>query len=73
MKGFINVRDINQELLLNIPDLLPRLVNIACNKNCEYHQYHSRVDRFTGLKVKLFWGQATMFLGLVVQRTTKNL
>eukprot|EP00918_Siedleckia_nematoides_P024820 GHVU01053597.1.p1 GENE.GHVU01053597.1~~GHVU01053597.1.p1 ORF type:complete len:770 (-),score=71.82 GHVU01053597.1:2839-5148(-) len=32
-KGFINIRDINQELLLSIPDLLPRLINIACVKN----------------------------------------
>ncbi|KAK2190340.1 hypothetical protein NP493_84g05051 [Ridgeia piscesae] len=31
--GFINVRDINQELLLNIPDMLSRLVNIACARN----------------------------------------
>ncbi|KAL5022171.1 hypothetical protein ScPMuIL_001326 [Solemya velum] len=31
-KGFINVRDINQELLLGIPDLLPRLVNLAVAK-----------------------------------------
>jgi Trpc4-associated protein len=35
-KGFVNIRDINQELLLGIPDLLPRLINIACMKNCEY-------------------------------------
>lgn len=31
-KGFVNVRDINQELLLSIPELLPRLVQIAINK-----------------------------------------
>ncbi|BFZ19840.1 hypothetical protein BsWGS_22880 [Bradybaena similaris] len=31
-KGFVNLRDINQELLLGIPDLLPRLVQIAINK-----------------------------------------
>ncbi|XP_052817711.1 short transient receptor potential channel 4-associated protein-like isoform X2 [Mya arenaria] len=31
-KGFINVRDINQELLLSIPELLPRLVNLAVSK-----------------------------------------
>jgi len=31
-KGFVNVRDINQELLLGIPELLPRLVQIAINK-----------------------------------------
>ncbi|KAK3086456.1 hypothetical protein FSP39_018709 [Pinctada imbricata] len=28
-KGFVNVRDINQELLLGIPELLPRLVGLA--------------------------------------------
>lgn len=28
-RGFVNIRDINQELLLAIPDLLPRLVNLA--------------------------------------------
>ena len=32
-KGFVNIRDINQELLLSIPDLLPRLINIACVKD----------------------------------------
>ncbi|CAL1542010.1 unnamed protein product [Lymnaea stagnalis] len=31
-KGFVNLRDINQELLLGIPDLLPRLVQIAISK-----------------------------------------
>ncbi|KAI8746483.1 short transient receptor potential channel 4-associated protein-like isoform X1 [Biomphalaria glabrata] len=31
-KGFVNLRDINQELLLSIPDLLPRLVQIAISK-----------------------------------------
>ncbi|KAL4234774.1 Short transient receptor putative channel 4-associated protein [Mactra antiquata] len=31
-KGFVNVRDINQELLLSIPELLPRLVNLAVSK-----------------------------------------
>ncbi|KAH9509476.1 Short transient receptor putative channel 4-associated protein [Bulinus truncatus] len=31
-KGFVNLRDINQELLLAIPDLLPRLVQIAISK-----------------------------------------
>ncbi|XP_053402088.1 short transient receptor potential channel 4-associated protein-like isoform X2 [Mercenaria mercenaria] len=31
-KGFVNVRDINQELLLAIPELLPRLVNLAVSK-----------------------------------------
>ncbi|KAK3605673.1 hypothetical protein CHS0354_013470 [Potamilus streckersoni] len=28
-RGFVNVRDINQELLLGIPELLPRLVHLA--------------------------------------------
>lgn len=32
-KGFVNLRDINQELLLSIPELLPRLVKIAINKD----------------------------------------
>ncbi|KAK7115154.1 short transient receptor potential channel 4-associated protein-like isoform X2 [Littorina saxatilis] len=32
-KGFVNLRDINQELLLAIPELLPRLVKIAINKD----------------------------------------
>ncbi|VDI28622.1 Trpc4-associated protein [Mytilus galloprovincialis] len=34
-RGFVNVRDINQELLLGIPELLPRLVNLAVMKDCE--------------------------------------
>ncbi|XP_033753998.1 short transient receptor potential channel 4-associated protein-like [Pecten maximus] len=32
-RGFVNIRDINQELLLAIPDLLPRLVNLAVAKD----------------------------------------
>ncbi|XP_061163196.1 short transient receptor potential channel 4-associated protein-like isoform X2 [Saccostrea echinata] len=32
-KGFVNVRDINQELLLGIPELLPRLVNLAVSRD----------------------------------------
>lgn len=32
-RGFVNVRDINQELLLGIPELLPRLVNLAVMKD----------------------------------------
>lgn len=31
-KGFVNVRDVNQEMLLAIPDLIARLVNIAIAK-----------------------------------------
>jgi Trpc4-associated protein len=31
-RGFVNVRDINQELLLSIQELLPRLVNLAVAK-----------------------------------------
>ncbi|KAK2149750.1 hypothetical protein LSH36_438g02046 [Paralvinella palmiformis] len=31
-KGFVNVRDVNQELLLSVPDLIPRLVGIAVSK-----------------------------------------
>ncbi|XP_074645755.1 short transient receptor potential channel 4-associated protein-like [Tubulanus polymorphus] len=31
-KGFVNVRDVNQDLLLGIPDLVTRLVNIAVAK-----------------------------------------
>lgn len=34
-KGFVNVRDINQELLLSIPELLPRLVSLAVSKACK--------------------------------------
>ncbi|XP_056008894.1 short transient receptor potential channel 4-associated protein-like [Ostrea edulis] len=32
-KGFVNVRDINQELLLGIPELLPRLVTLAVSRD----------------------------------------
>ena len=38
-KGFINLRDINQELLLAIPELLQRLVKIAINKDCKYSMF----------------------------------
>ncbi|KAH3768358.1 hypothetical protein DPMN_169570, partial [Dreissena polymorpha] len=44
-KGFINVRDINQELLLSIPELLPRLVNLAVSK-----QY---TPRYPGMQSEL--------------------
>lgn len=44
-KGFINVRDINQELLLSIPELLPRLVGLAVSK--EY------TPRFRGMVSEL--------------------
>lgn len=37
-KGFINIRDHNQELLLSIPDLLTRLVNIATAKTCKLYK-----------------------------------
>ncbi|KAK6185325.1 hypothetical protein SNE40_007584 [Patella caerulea] len=32
-RGFVNLRDINQELLLSIPELLPRLVKLAISKD----------------------------------------
>ncbi|KAL8560898.1 hypothetical protein ACOMHN_059082 [Nucella lapillus] len=44
-KGFVNLRDINQELLLSIPELLPRLVRIAICK--EY------TPRFRGMVSEL--------------------
>lgn len=44
-KGFVNLRDINQELLLGIPELLPRLVKIAISK--EY------TPRFRGMVSEL--------------------
>ncbi|XP_041375962.1 short transient receptor potential channel 4-associated protein-like [Gigantopelta aegis] len=31
-RGFVNLRDINQELLLGIPELLPRLIKFAISK-----------------------------------------
>ncbi|CAI9716469.1 Hypothetical predicted protein [Octopus vulgaris] len=34
--GFVNIRDVNQELLLGIPELLPRLVNITVSKAKDY-------------------------------------
>ncbi|CAH1779910.1 unnamed protein product [Owenia fusiformis] len=45
-KGFVNVRDVNQELLLSIPDLLDRLVDIACIKvyTPRYRSMQSELD-----------------------------
>lgn len=45
--GFINVRDVNQELLLGIPELLPRLVSITVSKAKEY------TPRFQGFSSEL--------------------
>lgn len=44
-RGFVNVRDINQELLLGIPELLPRLVNLAVKKDY--------TPRYTGMVSEL--------------------
>ncbi|ELU14681.1 hypothetical protein CAPTEDRAFT_176924 [Capitella teleta] len=48
MKGFINVRDVNQELLLGIPDLIPRLVQIAIARDYtpRYQGMSSELDNW---------------------------
>lgn len=45
-KGFINIRDVNQELLLSSSDLVPRLVNIAVCKDYtpRYRGMNSELD-----------------------------
>lgn len=45
--GFVNVRDVNQELLLGISELLPRLVSITVSKAKEY------TPRFQGFASEL--------------------
>lgn len=36
--GFVNIRDLNQDFLLQIPDLIESLVQIACSKDCKFKQ-----------------------------------
>ena len=34
--GYVNVRDLNQDYLLNIPGLVDRLIAVACSKDCKF-------------------------------------
>jgi len=35
----VNIRDVNQEYLLGIPELMKSLVNLACQKDCKYDSW----------------------------------
>ncbi|XP_046354542.1 short transient receptor potential channel 4-associated protein-like isoform X1 [Haliotis rubra] len=49
-RGFVNLRDINQELLLGIPELLPRLVKLAIAKE---YLFHADTPRYRGMVSEL--------------------
>lgn len=52
-KGFVNLRDLNQEQLLNIPDLLSRLVDIACSKYSGHGGSLLETPRYHGMTTEL--------------------
>jgi len=34
-EGFVNIRDLNQEFLLQIPSVIKKLVDFACKQDCK--------------------------------------